>query len=880
MDIGEALESAGEPEPNAKVRLSRQLVKLLSDQLYQSPIKAIEELVVNSYDADADHCWVRLGDDRIVVLDDGTGMDLRGIGDLWHVGHSSKRDEQVEQQRRRKQIGKFGIGKLATAAIANRVTYITKVAGAHDDEVLTTSVNYADLASTPEGPLDYELVVRRIGVDDLLAQPGMVEELAAAGLEATRHDEVFRGEKGWTLALLESLREDAEKLNMGSLRWVLATAMPLATDFALALDGRPIVSAKAKVPTVVEFSVNNLPKKRISAIREHNDEEYEVDDDLGLVSPTFPAGIRGDVMVAMQTLYGGKSDDLQRSHGFFVRVRGRLVNAEDPLFGIKPSSHAILNRFFSELGVDDLDGVITAPREGVEVTPTKRKFLFILNEIFNEARTRFEAWEKQVYAEDPKAKEHERNYVNPRLVERPIADALLGAAERAVREAAERRTAALLDGDSYLIGLEPESDLAEEAAAKSRSVSESNWYYLTLPADFDLAALTQSLYSDDREESYRYERANLGATNPMVRLDPTCATFTINVDHDLVRSHDENPAAQKLLEDVVTAEALLEVYLREEGLDPSTIESLLSRRDELLRSLTKDRQYSLAAIANDLREAKADEDDLEVQVVIAARALGFLARHIGGSGEPDGLARMWRPEGEVKITLEAKSSGKAAAGLAAIGFDGLLEHMQAHHASGCLLVAPGYPGESKGENAAAARRAANSKVSCWTVEQLARVVEHAHARHFTAGRVLEIIESQFRPEAVTSAIEALFDESPYSDQELYTAILDALRSTQGRMRGRPRNPDMILTEVTRNKQFEDLEMPPVEHALRDLAGASGGALHFEATNQRIVLHTTIDELERRVAALLGERAKARHTGRFTQDTHETADWEHKATSSE
>ena len=47
------------------VKLSNELVRLLSDQLYQSPLKAIEELVVNSYDAGAAVC--RLFDVQVRV---------------------------------------------------------------------------------------------------------------------------------------------------------------------------------------------------------------------------------------------------------------------------------------------------------------------------------------------------------------------------------------------------------------------------------------------------------------------------------------------------------------------------------------------------------------------------------------------------------------------------------------------------------------------------------------------------------------------------------------------------------------------------------------------------------------------------------------------
>jgi HSP90 family molecular chaperone len=118
-------EPTGEP---IQVSLSNELVGLLSDQLYQSPVKAIEELVVNSYDADAKECRIfvpspdDLTMDYIVIYDDGIGMDQEGLTNLWRIGRSNKRDEEIERRRSRKQIGRFGIGKLATYAVANLLT--------------------------------------------------------------------------------------------------------------------------------------------------------------------------------------------------------------------------------------------------------------------------------------------------------------------------------------------------------------------------------------------------------------------------------------------------------------------------------------------------------------------------------------------------------------------------------------------------------------------------------------------------------------------------------------------------------------------------------------------------------------------------------------
>ena len=72
-------QSVGDP---ITVKLSYSLVRLLSEQLYQSPLKAIEELVVNAYDANAEVCRITVPteeqDDFVAIYDDGDGMDFSG----------------------------------------------------------------------------------------------------------------------------------------------------------------------------------------------------------------------------------------------------------------------------------------------------------------------------------------------------------------------------------------------------------------------------------------------------------------------------------------------------------------------------------------------------------------------------------------------------------------------------------------------------------------------------------------------------------------------------------------------------------------------------------------------------------------------------------
>lgn len=822
--IGKQLLSAGTPEPPLKVALSHELVTLLSEQLYQSPMKAIEELVVNSFDADATICRLVVpssldstSSDPILVYDNGIGMDKAGLEDLWHIGHSQKRSEQIERARKRKQIGKFGIGKLATYSIAQRITYVTRASGG---DILTTSLDFREFRPDPTGAgaAPIELRVAKLTADQLAELDRVTEALKAAKASTAP----FAGDSTGTIVLLEEFKHRAAEMKTGVLRWVLETAMPLTTDFKVYFDGKPITSSKSKLEHVVKFDLTELDSERLKHLKDKTKEDWRVHDGM-LIADNFPSGVEGDVVVTKRTLDEGKSTDLQRSHGFFIRVRDRLVSLEDPLFGLKPRSHKYFNRLHAEIRADDLDEGLTAPREGIESTSRLREnFEILLAEIFNQARSRYEEYLSKLIDDEKRKREGDRNWVNPSFVERPTADVLSGG------------------GGNPFEGAD----------------ADSTWFYLKTPSPAELPDLLNDLYAERREGVYRYQRAQLGASGRLVRFDPAARLFQINDDHEFARAHDEEDSA--LLEDIVTAEALLEVYLREEGISASAVGEILERRDQLLRSLALDRVYSPALIAQKLRDASADADDLEIAQVTAARALGFVAKHLKDSGEPDGVARFVDyPGGETTITLEAKSSSQVP-NLGGIDFAGLAEHYEDYGASGCMLVAPKYPGADKHENAAAAKRAEQQGVSCWTVEQLADVVEAAESRHIGARQVLNIVRNHFAPDDVSKAVKSLLSDPEWSRRDLYRAIVVALRDLEGKLPDRPRTIDLIASNVAQQPGLGDVQGGDLENAIVELASASKGAVIV--SGQMLTLNTSVDELETRLSALLGNPGVARRSG--------------------
>jgi hypothetical protein len=805
---------------------------------------------VNSFDAEARHCWVfvptvspgtEFADlEVIAVFDDGIGMDEVGLSDLWRVGASHKRDEQVERQRKRQQIGKFGIGKLATYALASRVTYVTS---AGDGNILSVSLSFDEFKSDPQGEGDtpVTLKVSQVTTEQLCSLP-QVEAIMRANALVAR--DALSASLSWTLVLLEQFKPKATKLTTGRLRWVLSTAMPIG-GFDLYLNGDPVESSKAAYTRVAELNVADLPPSRLERLKQKTGVEWtrqvRLTDSGGtravLTSALLPLGVSGEGLVSDKTIYGGKSRDLVRSHGFFVRVRGRLISEEDPLFGSAPLTYEVFNRFRADIEADDLDEDITAPREGAIGTERVAAVQDVLAELFNELRTMYDRKENERFKQDTK-REEERNYVYPHFVERPLADALLRAGDQG--------------GERHAEG----------------SDADDSWFYLTRPEGAAASDLAAELYSTTSRQPYSYRLEESGRDARLVEFNAEKRTFVVNSEHELSLAFKDNRVALDLLYDLATAETLLEVYLREVGLAPSLVGEVLERRDGLFRSLAQEQMNSPASIASALRTASNSERDLEIGLVVAARALGFVAKHIGNGGRADGVARFNDySQSQRKITLEAKSSAKVPT-LSAIDFAGLHQHMLDEGAEACLLIAPAYPGESKQERAAAAIRASNLKISCWTVDQLARVVDALATRDITARSVLDIVTNSFTPEDVANSVDALLSDPSNAPRKLAREIIRTLRQLEGVSTDRVRSTDMIAALLGTSGIV--VNSAALDAAVSQLSAASGGALTL-GRDGRFILNTSVEELERRAAAWASNDSSLRRNSTFRATTDHHAD---------
>lgn len=829
--ITDDLQNLGKSNGQITVSLSNELVQLLSDQLYSSPLKAIEELVVNAYDANASNCAVFFPNlsgmfskqNKIIVFDDGEGMDIDGLTNLWQIGRSNKRQEEISKRSSRKLIGKFGIGKLATYSIANEITYISKSSG----KINSVSLDYNSFSSSGTGagrPIN--LPVLEITDLDKFYESDLIQTILGDTCLIGKIN--LESLENWTIVILQNLKTRASGLKMGRLRWVLSSAMPINDTFALSLNCEIIESSKLSFNRIADFKVTEISPDRFKKLIEKTGLNWSKNNET-ITSSLFPNGVSGQIIVTERSLQEGKSTDLGRSNGFFVRVRNRLVNITDSDFGLTLPSTETFARFRADIEADDLDAVITAPREGVESSELKDRFQELLSMIYNEARSRYEEYLRTQQENKSRNKEGEREHVLPQLVEYPIADVISRSK------------------------IDPQSG----------TEADDTWFYFNMSEIEDISALAVELYAEPRKK-YSYQYNETGRSQRIVEFNAKESTFWINEDHEFVKAHNDNPRSRVLLEDIVTAEALLEIYLRERNIPNQIIGEILEKRDKLLRGLAKDHPYSNNGIASELRDSSSNDHELEVNLVIAMRALGFTATHIAGANEPDGIARFTDNQNREQIlTLEAKSSQKVPQ-LSQFDFAGLHEHSIRHNAQGCLLLAPSYPGLSRANDSSAAVRAREAKISCWTIDQLCSVLIAADNRHITAKDIYDIVINKYTPDDVQYAIDELLSATTIENRILYVEIITALKEMKDLLPDAPRNIHQISIMVARSlkEKGHQINQKNISKALRELSGASKGGLII--LEDDVIINVSLEELERKASDLTGEIGKPLENSSFRE----------------
>lgn len=763
------------------VQLSYKIVKLFSEGLYSSPNKAVEELVANSFDAGASRVHVLLSPNlhaqnaTIAVIDNGEGMDQDGLKQHWLIGISNKR-ELSRLPKGRKQIGKFGIGKLSTYVLANRLTHISK----NGSKYHCTSMDYrvidrrVDKGVEPKKPI-------KIGLFELTAE--QAEQALRPWTESVEFKAAAMplfGEgspKSWTVSIMSDLKPKVHEIRLGRLRWVLRTALPLRPDFAIWLKDENLKPSKENKNLIGEWKigkgVDNLLHPAPKNITTSEDKSLPEDDvhRFGLDVPDL-GRITGYVEAYEDLLTGDKSDNINRSHGFFVYVYERLINVEDGHFGISPNElkHGIFNRFRLVVYMDGLDEGLRSNRETVVEGPLYTTAQNVLRAIFNSVRHTIEKFLRN---------------------EKP--------GERLARK---------LAASPASLARNPIVELARDVADGRKKAR-----YLTVPTHMSNEEKTK-FFADLDQRAQKGERFATAVTvnikgnqhDGIVKFDTLSGVLRLNGLHPFISTFYEGKAGKNQghpLEFLAMAEVLAESYLHWIGVQPEYIDQFLSMRDQILRRLVYpiDHQNPMS-VANDLDDARNDSARLEECLCNAFRSLGFDVTRLGKKGKPDGVATAYIPPDKnnsprsYKVVLEAKSKQEDGKKVSArdTGLEATHRHMNNYNCAHAITVGPGFPtkeGSSSalGQSIKKYREMAKESsgpdrtITLMNIDDLVRLVRLRPAKQVGLSDMQDLFMTCSLPEESSKWVDTISQKEVTKPP--YRKILETIKDQQKKFKNEP-----------------------------------------------------------------------------------------------
>jgi hypothetical protein len=354
---------------SGEITVAARIIDYLSSGLYPSPAACLKELVNNSYDADARHVqiFVKPDADRIIIQDDGCGMDKAEFETHFRrIAESHKREGNDTTPSGRPKIGKIGIGFIAANELCEVVELFSTKKG--NSDLLHITIDFQEMRK----PIEQR---RRQGTDVVKA------DYEGEILEESRNAH-------YTKVFLKSMRGEAREILAGARR--RSPDSPSRSLYGLTVDSlygelqrrglsswkefdtysENMIHVALNVP--IEYFERWVPARLAKPVRVFVDKAQELDftvtyDGTPLRKPIilWPRDQRGFVSVfshkgkhvsAKGYLYAQhgtiKPQDL---HGLLIRIRHAAVGEYDPSFwDFPPTEGSLIQRWVSgEIWADD-----------------------------------------------------------------------------------------------------------------------------------------------------------------------------------------------------------------------------------------------------------------------------------------------------------------------------------------------------------------------------------------------------------------------------------------------------------------------------------------------------------------------------------------------
>lgn len=796
------------------VHISYEIIRLFSEGLYQSPQKAVEELVSNSYDAEATEVRVLLpeqGDTEdlppLWVLDNGSGMDSHGFHALWRVADSPK--ASGAQSTTRPPIGQFGIGKLASYVLAHRLTHVSKVGG----RIRATTMNFRELEEIHqyEENQPFELELKTLTTGEAKALLADVEQRDPDGWA------MLFGSKAsstWTVAGMEDFKSLYDKLSAGRLRWVLETGLPLHSTFAIYVDAEKLESSKEAFKEIASYSVGTDSDEVAHSL---HDKHGVVAGDGAIVIPGIEGKITGSAVIYERRLTEGKSDRYSRSHGFFIRVRGRVINLEDELFGLAALNHAAWARFSMEVDADGLREHLLSSREGVRESTAIDIFRDYLHGVFNYCRRKYDDWEER---------EAEGLDLDALLRDAPslfVTEPMIAGVERVVVGGTE----------SYYID-SPDLEGADQ----------DTWL-----ADFASDASELPIARVRFEATGPYDRA--------LHFVPETRTLIMNTNHPYVEkliSMGRTNAAATIFG---SSEVFLDLLLQDHGIPQQSIVDLLSDRDKTLRLLAGDHPSTAEEVLRLLKVANRNDKALERAIGAAFRSLGFEYERRGGNADgTDGVlfARLGRGTvglDDYKVVYDAKQTNQSSVPADKVKVASLEDFRESEEANFGFFLAHAYAAQQDGNGKLnkEVRRAVSKgvPVTLLRIEHLRRLVEIHYKHGVTLTDVRNLLTEAHTVPEVDQWIDR-FETERLSDASVpLQRLLDGIERAKDDKKARP-NVQAVRAKDDLLEPFEPERLTAVLRAVETIIGKRW--IEVDVTSGDVRLHHTSGQIVAEVERLL------------------------------
>ena len=211
-----------------KYKISARATILLGREGVSKADGAIVELIKNTYDADAEICFICIDaeQDTIYLVDNGSGMDSKIIEECWMlIGTANKRDN-YESTKKRIKSGEKGIGRFALDRLGCDCVMYTKMEGA--DHTIRWHTDWSEFETTDKNLNEMEADIDETdgNLEDYLPQEVTtnIREFVDK-INETREDKISIFEKG-TIFLIRKLRDQWNKASINKLFDNLQTLLP------------------------------------------------------------------------------------------------------------------------------------------------------------------------------------------------------------------------------------------------------------------------------------------------------------------------------------------------------------------------------------------------------------------------------------------------------------------------------------------------------------------------------------------------------------------------------------------------------------------------------------------------------------------------------